>query len=365
MMIKSDCVYFRGDKPCKFNRLCEGCPDYEPFAKRILIIKGRAQGDVLRTTALLPGLKRKFPHSHISWLVDEESKDLLGNNPYVDKVICFRLEEMLPLLVEKFNVLISLDKEAPSTSLATKIFSSQKFGFGMNEYGNLTIFNKASEYAYRLGIDDELKFYQNKKTYQEIIYEIAEIEYKNDEYVFRLREEDKKKAKEFLKKNKIPKNRIAVGLNTGAGTKFETKQWPKQRYLDLISDLSNQLQANVFLLGGSREKKFNDSLEKKSKHRVYNTGSNNSLLEFAGFIFLMDLVVCSDTLGMHLAIGLGKKVIALFGSTCPQEIELYKRGTKLFAGVSCSPCYKQSCPDMKCMKDITSEQVLEEIKKII
>lgn len=364
-MIKSDCVYFQGDKPCKFKRLCEACPHYETFPNRILVIKGRAQGDVLRTTALLPGLKRKFPQSHISWLVDEESKDLLVNNPYVDRIICFQGEDILPFLVKKFDVLISLDKESPSISLATGIISPQKFGFGMNEYGNLTTFNKASEYAYRLGLDDDLKFYQNKKTYQEIIYEIAEIRYKNDEYVFRLREEDKKKAKEFFKKNKISKNRLAVGLNTGAGTKFETKQWPKERYLKLIDDLRTHLKANIFLLGGLREKKFNRSLEKKSQHRVYNTGSDNSLREFAGLISMMDLVVSSDTLGMHLAIGLGKEVIVLFGPTCPQEIELYNRGTKLFAGVTCSPCYKQSCLDMKCMKEITAEQVFEEIKKLV
>ncbi len=364
-MIKSDCVYFRGDKPCKFKRLCEGCSDYEPFAKRILIIKGRAQGDVLRTTALLPGLKRKFPDSHISWLVDEESLDLLVHNPYVDRIICFRWEDTLSLGVEKFEILVSLDKEASSIAVATRINSSQKFGFGMNEYGNLTIFNRASEYAYRLGIDDELKFYQNKKTYQEIIYEIAEIEYKNDEYVFRLKEEDKKKAQEFFRKNKVPKNRLSVGLNTGAGTKFETKQWPEERYLKLIDLLSTQLQANVFLLGGLREKEFNQSLEKKSSHRVYNTGSDNSLLDFAGFVSMLDLVVSSDTLGMHLAIGLGKKVIALFGPTCPQEIDLYKRGAKLFAGVSCAPCYLQTCADEKCMKEISAEQVFEEIKKLV
>jgi ADP-heptose:LPS heptosyltransferase len=364
-MIKADCVYFRGDKPCEFKRLCEECPHYLPFPKRVLIIKGRAQGDVLRTTALLPGLKRKFPQSHISWLVDEESIELLLHNPYLDRIISFRPEDILAFLVEKFDVLISLDKESPSTSLATKIFCPQKFGFGMNEYGNLTIFNKASEYAYRLGVDDDLKFSQNKKTYQEIIYEIAEIENKNDEYVFSLKEEDQKKAKEFFKKNKISKNKLAIGLNTGAGTKFETKQWPKERYLELIDHLSTQLKANVFLLGGPREKKFNQSLEKKSRHGVYNTGSENSLLEFAGFISLLDVVVSSDTLGMHLAIGLGKKVIALFGPTCPQEIDLYGKGTKLFAGASCAPCYKQSCSDMRCMKDITAKQVFEEMKKII
>ena len=59
----------------------------------------------------------------------------------------------------------------------------------MNEHGNLMIFNPAADYAYRLGVDDELKFRHNQKTYQEIIHEAAEIPYGRDEYVFVLPEE--------------------------------------------------------------------------------------------------------------------------------------------------------------------------------
>jgi heptosyltransferase-2 len=98
---------------------------------------------------------------------------------------------------------------------------------------------------------------------------------------------------------------------------------------------------------------------------VYNTGTDNALLEFAGFISLLDLVVSSDTLGMHLAIALKKPVIALFGPTCPQEIDLYDRGAKLFKGVACSPCYRAACPDAVCMSEITPERVYAEIKRFV
>jgi heptosyltransferase-2 len=297
--------------------------------------------------------------------VDPESVELLAHNPFLDRIHSYTLEDIMPLLVEKFDLLISLDKEPASTSLAQKISAAQKMGFGMNEYGNLAIFNKAAEYAHRLGVDDNLKFFENKKTYQEIIAEAAEIDYKKDEYVFVLQEEVRRKAQDFFKKHRISRSKLAIGLNTGAGTKFETKQWPEEHFLRLSRDLKTKLKANVFLLGGVREKEMNRALEKKSKFAVYDTGHDNSLLEFAGFISLMDLVVCSDTLGMHLAIALKKKVVALFGSTCPQEIDLYGRGAKLFSGVSCAPCYKQTCPDMKCMKTITPQSVLAEIKKLI
>jgi heptosyltransferase-2 len=365
--VKDDCVHFRGDKPCRFKRFCEGCPYFDPFAGRtkVLVLKCRAQGDVLRTTALLAGIKRKYPKSFISWLTDEESVDLLENNSFVDRILAYGLETALPLTAQSFDVLIGLDKEPGIASLATKVQAGQKFGFGMNEHGNLMIFNEAAAYAIRLGVDDELKYRTNRKTYQEIAAEAAEIDYRRDEYVYEIPESAKVKAREFLKTHGIDTARPSVGLNTGAGAKFETKQWPREHYIELIQGLTSGIKANVFLLGGKRERELNAFLEKSSPRKVYNTGNDNSLPDFAGFISFMDVVVTSDTLGMHLAIAAKKKIVALFGPTCPQEIDLYGRGTKLFKSVPCSPCYRLTCPDAKCMKEILPGRVLEEIRKFI
>ncbi len=60
MLLKLDCRYYKGEKPCKFNRLCKGCSHYEPMGKRILIIKLGATGDVLRTTPILKPLKEIY-----------------------------------------------------------------------------------------------------------------------------------------------------------------------------------------------------------------------------------------------------------------------------------------------------------------
>ena len=365
--VKDDCVYFRGDKPCRFKCFCEGCSHFEPFAGRtkILVLKCRAQGDVLRTTALLAGIKRKYPRSFLTWLTDEESVELLANNAFVDRVLPYGLESALPLTAQSFDVLIGLDKEPGIASLATMVRAGQKCGFGINEHGNLMAFNEAAAYALRLGVDDELKYRTNRKTYQEIAAEAAEIDYRRDEYVYEPGERAKAKAREFLKAHGIDASRPSVGLNTGAGAKFETKQWPREHYVELIQGLTSGTKANVFLLGGKRERELNAFLEKSSPRKVYNTGNDNPLAEFAGFISFMDVVVTSDTLGMHLAIAAKKKIVALFGPTCPQEIDLYGRGTKLFKSVPCSPCYRLTCPDAKCMKEILPGRVLDEIRKYV
>jgi ADP-heptose:LPS heptosyltransferase len=365
--INDDCAHFRGDKPCRFKRLCGDCPEYDPLGARtkILVLKCRAQGDVLRTTALLPGLKRKYPRSRVSWLVDGESVDLLTGNPLVDEVLPYGLESVLPLEVREFDVLVCLDKEPGITALATKVRAPTKFGFGMNANGAATVFNDAAAYALRLGIDDELKYRVNTKTYQEIAAEAAEVDYARDEYVYGLGADAKRKAREFMKTHGVDASRPAVGLNTGAGTKFEPKQWPVGHYRQLAAGLVDGLGANVFLLGGPREETLNTAIAADAPPEVYNTGNEHSLPDFAGFVSLMDVVVTSDTLGMHLAIALKKKVVALFGPTCPQEIDLYGRGVKLFTGAPCAPCYKQNCPDAVCMEGIRPGRVLEEIGHLI
>lgn len=363
-MIRADCAHFKGETPCVFKRLCDGCPYVRPFGRKVLLIKRAAMGDVLRTTALLPGLKRKYPDCSVFWAVDEESVDLLRNNPLVDRIIPFTAEHLLQLDVERFDVLICLDKDRGATALAAKVAAARKFGFGMNEHGNLEIFNPAAEYSLRLGIDDDLKFRRNTKTYQEIIAEAAEVGYRDDPYILTLTDDDRRDADEFFRRRPRGK-RPRIGLNTGAGTKFETKQWPVAHYGKLIRMLVRELKADVYLLGGGRERALNKSLEKAAPAHVHNTGNDYSLRRFAGFVEALDLVVSSDTLGMHIAIALGKPVIALFGPTCPQEITVYGRGAKLFAGVACSPCYKSSCPDMTCMSDIGPGLVFAEVRKAL
>jgi len=364
LLVQSNCVHFKGEKPCLYKRVCDRCPLFKPFGPKILIIKCRAQGDVLRTTPILTGLKRVYPDAFITWVVDEETVDLLRDIPLINRVLPLNVETILALQAQRFDAVYSLDKDPGLTALANLVSAPQKYGFSLNEHGQLTTFTPAAAYSLRLGVDDDLKFRINTKSYQEMIFEAVELEYQTDDYVFSLADIHRRKAQIFFAKNKIPEGRLNIGLNTGAGAKFTTKQWPAGHFLKLIPKLKKELRANIFLLGGPREKALNAKLVRNSRVKVFNTGTDNSLLEFAGFLSLMDVVVCSDTLAMHLALALKKKTIVLFGPTCPAEIEIYGRGRKLFTGADCAPCYKQTCPDPVCMISITPEQVLKAVREV-
>ena len=361
-----DCRHFLGDRPCRFKRLCEGCSEYSPMGKRILIVKLAAIGDVLRTTPLLTGLKRAYPRSHITWVVDKEALPLLKNNPWIDRLLPFDFSALLPLEFEAFDLILGLEKEVRGAALVSKIKGTEKRGFGLGENGNIFPLNPASEYAFFLGLSDEVKFHRNEKTYPEIIFEIAEIAYLQDEYLFFLAEEDAAFAARFAKRARLKKGETLIGLNTGAGDVFANKAWTSEGYVKLIRALKKRPQTRLLLLGGPRETNRNRKILQTVGGAAIDGRCDNTLGQFAGLINLCDLVVTGDTTALHLAIGLRKKVVALFGPTCAQEIELYGRGEKIVSSLCCAPCYRRVCSQSpNCMEAVSAAEVLENIGRLL
>jgi heptosyltransferase-2 len=226
--------------------------------------------------------------------------------------------------------------------------------------------NKEASYSYLLGIDDELKFFKNKKTYQELIFETVKLNYQNNPYELVLDKEHINFADSFFKKNNLDKDDAVIGINTGAGKVFANKNLRKERIIELIGMLHEELHAKIMLLGGPLEKETNEYIEKKAVHEVINNGCGNSLKEFAALINNCSLIIAADTLAMHIAIALKKPVVAIFGPTCAQEIDLYGRGHKIITEAECAPCYKNKC-DKKpnCMDKIDMDKMLKAVKGLI
>jgi len=68
--LKTDCRHVRWDRPCAPHKLrgksCAGCDEYEPVARRVLVVKLAATGDVLRTTAFLPAIHAAWPGARVT-----------------------------------------------------------------------------------------------------------------------------------------------------------------------------------------------------------------------------------------------------------------------------------------------------------
>ena len=332
--------------------------------QKILIIKLGSAGDVLRTTSILSGLKEKYPDSAITWLVNEDGSELLKGNPNIDKIIPYSCDSAKALLSEHFDIILSLDKAEGGIKLASLVKAKEKYGFGLDEKGQLQPLNKKSEYSCRLGIDDELKFFKNKKTYQELIYEMVEMDYRNNPYELILNNENVEFADNFFRANNLNGRLEVVGVNTGSGKAFANKNLKKEKIIELIRLLDKELGVKILLLGGPYEKGMNSYIIKNAGFGIIDGGCENSLKDFSGLVNRCSAVIAADTLAMHIAIALKRPVVALFGPTCSQEIGLYGLGCKVITKAKCGPCYKNKCDKkITCMDKIDLNEIVKAVSK--
>src|SRR3989304_8816942 len=119
--------------------------------------------------------------------------------------------------------MICLDKEMRATALAMRVDAKKKQGFGLSQYGTVFPLNKESSYAFRLGIDDVLKFRKNKKSYQEIVFEAAGLKYNKEEYILNVSPSSNEYAKSLFDKIDTKDSNRVIGIGPGAGSVFANK----------------------------------------------------------------------------------------------------------------------------------------------
>ncbi|MFW6255325.1 MAG: glycosyltransferase family 9 protein [Candidatus Sumerlaeota bacterium] len=361
--IRFDCRYYTGYKPCGRHPDCNGdCPAYAPRGTEILIIKLGAMGDVLRTTPVLRILKQQYDPSYITWITDPESECLLRHNPMVDRLLLWSPDACLQLQAENFDLSLNFEKEYRALALDQLVRAVEKRGFALHPANTMGIHNAAAEYALRLGIDDKIKFETNEKSMPQILVEMAGYDFDGEEYVLEI----PPAARDFadrLKDAEGLSDRLVIGLNTGCGAVFPTKQWPRENFLRLVELLHEKTDCALLLLGGPREREINGwILDHAPAGALIDTGCDNGLEDFMGIIEVCDVVVSADSLAMHLAIGRKKRTIALIGPTSATEIDLYERGEKVISDFDCAPCYRTACDrEPFCMQALSAEDVFRAI----
>ncbi len=238
-------------------------------------------GDVLRTTPILSALKDKYPTSHITWLVSENAEPLVSYNNLIDRVLVWDMFVPFQLQAEKFDLLINLEKVPGVCAFSDKIEAWNKYGFRFN-----------SETGHYDGYEQGLEFldYINQKEigkksddyWQKSLIELLGLKWNNQNYILGYK----------------PKSKVIydIGLNFEVGKKWPQKAMSMEKWKQLASSL--------------KLNNFNCSWQE----------GLDSIYEYIDWINSCKTIITQDSLGLHLALALNKKVIALFGPTSPEEI---------------------------------------------
>ncbi|HEY2952533.1 MAG TPA: glycosyltransferase family 9 protein [Verrucomicrobiae bacterium] len=365
--MKSDCRHFPGDRPCRFNKesgqTCPDCPHYAPHGKRILVVKLAALGDVLRTTVLLPGLKEKYPNSYIVWLTLQNCFDLLKGNPFIDELWSLERDAKARLAQEEFDLVICTDADKMAAGLAAQAKAPEKRGLLLDPRGCVVPATPEAVEWLEMGAFDQLKK-QNRKTYQQIIYDICGLQFHQQNIVLVLKNAERAWAKQFLAGRGVAGDDTVIGVNLGGGGRWRKKQWKEWHFAAFAQDLLARAKTKVLLIGGPEEVELVKRLEGTLPKSAVFSGTNRTMREMAALIGACRVLLTGDSLGLHVATALEVPSVVLFGPTSDSEIELYGRGEKIVAPIGCVRCYLTDCDvDPDCMNLIKPEMVLAAIKK--
>ncbi|PIV80294.1 glycosyltransferase family 9 protein [bacterium CG17_big_fil_post_rev_8_21_14_2_50_64_8] len=337
MKLQRDCFHFRGHVPCRPHKEkgvhCEGCPDFRPRAGRILIVKLGAAGDVIRTTPLLHVLKRDYPDHILTWVTD--FPDLLPDS--VDDPARLDTPTELWLRHTPFDLVINLDKDRQACALAASVQAGRRWGFTLGDDGMCRPVTEgvtpqqaaAAQAKFHTGLFDDVN-QACTLSYPQEIFAICGYEFAGQEYIL----DRPQPAPHF----DLPEGTL-VGLNTGCGGRWTSRLWPEDHWAALASGLQDAGLVPV-LLGGPDEDARNRRLS-AATGAVY--PGHFDLRTFLGLMDRCEIVVTAVTMAMHIALGLGKKLVLFNNIFNPREFELYGRGRILAPDSPCTCFFQPRC----------------------
>jgi ADP-heptose:LPS heptosyltransferase len=352
----ANCLHYKGHIPCKPHKQngyhCDNCPAFTPISKRILIIKLGAIGDVIRTTPLVVKYKTLYPNCKITWLT--WTPDILPANQ-VDEILKWDINSIMYAQHSTWDIAINLDKEKEAGALLKIVDAKEKYGYVLKD-NEIQPYNHLANHKFSTGMYDDVSK-ANTQSYLQEIFEICGFTHQGEPYLM-----DRHQDKGYTWN--LPPNKKIIGMNTGCGGRWTTRLWSIDKWVELVGILQKQFpDAEILLLGGEAEHERNQEIQSRSGATYLGYFNLNA------FINLVDqchLVITQVTMGMHITLALGKRIVLMNNIFNPHEFDLFGKGQIVSPNKACKCFYRGSCLDgTSCMEDLPASKIAEAVSKLM
>src|SRR4030043_210588 len=339
-------------------------PKLTALPKKILVVKPSSLGDVVHSLPFLNALKERFPRAEIHWVIAKGFEDLLTGHPMVKRIwvinkdmwkklsqIRSSFQEIRILLrelrKERYDIVIDLQGLLRSGVITRATGSPVRIGFEEAREGSRFFYTSKIEGGKDIhAVDRYLKI-------------AAFLGCDITEVCFPLPLYDKPSA--------FSLQPSACGLPLSddyavivPGARWKTKRWSPEKF----GELASLLPIKTVIVGGRGDKSIAKEILSSSCSKSISLVGRTDLKSLIEIIRGARFIVSNDSGPMHIAAALGIPVFAIFGPTDPVRTGPYGRGhTVIREEVSCSPCFRRACNDMKCMESLSVEKVYEIIKR--
>ena len=331
--------------------------EFKSPPRRILLIKPSAIGDVVHALPILALLRRRWPAAHIAWLLTPACAGLLDGHPLLNEVLVFDrrkfgrgwrdpasalglIEFLRQLRRHDFDLVVDLQGLFRSGILAWETRAPVRIGFA-NARELAPVF-----YTHRVKI--EMTEQHAIDRYLKVAAALGCDVTSPIEFPFHVTDDDRRQAAGLLNGT----GRYALLL---PGTNWATKRWPVENYAALVAPLRERFGLASIVAGSPDE-----TVLAAQVAGAINLAGKTTLRQLAALVERADLVVANDSGPMHIAAGMNRPLVTLFGPTNPIRTGPYRRDDSVLrVDIPCSPCYSRNCSHQSCLKWLAIEPVLD------
>ena len=335
---------------------------------RILVIKLSATGDVVLITPSLRALRQQFPQAHIAVLIGRDHSELLNRCPYIDDLIVFdRNRDGTPagllkvgkrLRLAQGDLVVDFQNNRISHWLGRLSGAPQRYGYAGRRWSWLLSHAPTEPERPLPPVDHQFRLLQ-----------LLGIQEARSDLELWPGPGDEARIDVLLGESWIAESQPLVAVHPGS--RWASKRWPAERYVQLVDQLATASKARVILTGSERERPLCDQIQRAAKSKPVVVAGMTSLNEMAALMRRCRVLVGGDSAPLHMAAAAGTPVVALFGPTDPLRHAPPAAQKKIFkVDLPCSPCYRSVCPRggsgrMECMKRIETDAVLQAVRDFL
>ncbi|HLD40569.1 MAG TPA: glycosyltransferase family 9 protein, partial [Candidatus Omnitrophota bacterium] len=178
--------------------------------------------------------------------------------------------------------------------------------------------------------------------------------------------EDDAYIDDFLKNCNIKSSDMIIGINPFAS--WRSRCWPIENFALLINALQKEFSCKIVITGSSDEVERALELQGLAGAEMAIASGKTTFGQLAALIKRCSLYITNDTGSVHLAAILQTPMIALFGAGDLKRFDprnISKKAIVFHKDVDCSPCDKVNCDSMKCLKEITPDEVIDAARNFL
>lgn len=365
---------------------------------RILLIKPSALGDVVHTIPVLVKLRARYPRARIDWLITPENAEIVRCHPALSNVVLFARRDFskrgrrwramvafFHLLKQirraKYDLVIDMHGQMRSALFALISGARVRIGFDRPIKRALTVsaehdLKNLPSHGWRGAREGSWIAYTHRIPIPTLdvhaidrylwLAPLLGLDDDPPDLTIHLSPEIVRNAERLLEEHGVPASKPLIVLVPG--TIWETKHWTIQGFAGVAREFLREGFA-VALAGTKRDQERCRQIAAAAPG-VCDFSGKTTPAELAALIQRAEVAVTNDSGSMHVAASLGKPMVSVFGPTNPVHIGPYQRPESVVrVDLPCSPCnYRRlsQCPfDHRCMKQVTSEMVLERVRKIL